>query len=180
MEAYSMDLRSRVVNSYLAQEGSQADLAEQFKVSERWVQSLLRQVRESGSLEPLPHGGGRPRVISFDKEAVLLQVIAETPDASLDELRERCDIKGSRMCIARAFKRLNITRKKSRSSARNSKIPRCKSNARLGNGKSRTSTQGVSSSSTKPTPRPRLPVFLAERRVDSACVSMCPTDAGSR
>jgi transposase len=114
MEPYSMDLRSRVVNAYLAQEGSQADLAKRFQVSERWVQNLLRQQRETGAIEPLAHGGGRVRILGADKELLLLRVLAETPDASLDELRERCNVHGSRMCIARALERLNVTRKKSR------------------------------------------------------------------
>jgi transposase len=154
MEAYSMDLRVRIVESYLAGEGSQADLASRFKVSERWVQNLLRQRRQTGSLEPLPHGGGRQRIITGDKETLLLEILAETPDASLDELRERCGVQGSRMCIARALQRLKITRKKSPSCARSSKTLKCKGNAKLGKGKSRTSTRGVSSFSTKPTRKP--------------------------
>lgn len=47
---YAMDLRIRIVNSYLVREGSQADLARRFKVSERWLQNLLRQRRETGSI----------------------------------------------------------------------------------------------------------------------------------
>ena len=67
---------------------------------------------------------------------------------------DRCGVKGSRMCIARALQRLDITRKKSRSLARSNKTARCKNSRRLGNGRSRTSNPGVSSSSTKPTPKP--------------------------
>jgi len=155
MEAYSMDLRVRIVESYLAQEGSQADLAKRFKVSERWLQNLLRRRRETGSLQPRPHGGGRQRLLGPDQESCLLAALAEAPDASLDELRERCGVRGSRMGIARALQRLHITRKKSLCYARNSKTPGCKSNARRGNGKSGTSNQGGSNSSTKPTPKPR-------------------------
>ncbi len=154
MEPYSMDLRVRVVEAYLAHEGSQAELAERFKVSERWLRKLLRQRSQTGSLEPLPHGGGRQRVIGPDQEPLLLAALAEAPDASLDELRERCGVQGSRMCIARALRRLDITRKKSRSSARSNDVPRCKGSARLGKGGSETSTPGASSSSTRPTPRP--------------------------
>ena len=97
MEAYSMDLRARIIESYQVREGSQKELAKRFKVSERWLRKLLRQRRETGSIEPLPHGGGRQRVIGPDKEGVLLEAIAETPDAGLDELRDRCNVSGSRM-----------------------------------------------------------------------------------
>ena len=139
MEAYSMDLRSRIVDSYFRGEGSQAVLAERFNVSERWLQNLLRQQRETGFIEARPHGGGRERVIGADKEPLLLKVLAETPDASLDELRDRCGVQGSRMCIARALERLKITRKKSRSCARSNKTQKCRGNAELGKRRSRTS-----------------------------------------
>jgi transposase len=155
MQAYSMDLRVRVVRAYLAQEGSQAQLAERFQVSERWLHGLLRRRRDTGSIEPLPHGGGRHRLVGPDEEVLLLQALAETPDASLDELRQRCGVNGSRMGIARALQRLDITRTKSRSCAPNNEIPRSGGNAGRGNGRSGTSTRSGSSSSTKPTPRPR-------------------------
>jgi len=135
MRPYSIDLRSRIVHAYFAQEGSQADLAQRFQVSERWLQNLLRQQRETGSIEPAPHGGGRTRSIGVDQEALLLNVLAETPDASLDELCERCGVNGSRMCMARALERLNVTRKKSRCCARSNKSRKCKGNARLGKGR---------------------------------------------
>lgn len=180
MEAYSMDLRARIVESYLAHEGSQADLAERFKVSERWLQNLLRRRRDTGSIEPLPHGGGRQRVIRGDKEALLLKTIAEYPDATLDELVERCGVAGSRMCVARALERLDFTRKTSRSFARNNKTRRCRSNAARGEERSRTSNRGASSSSTRPTQRSHSPVFLAGRRAGNACGSTCQTDAGNR
>jgi transposase len=59
MDAYSVDLRVRIVQAHLAHEGSQAVLAECFKVSERWLRKLLRQHCQTGSLEPLPHGRSR-------------------------------------------------------------------------------------------------------------------------
>jgi len=129
-----MDLRTRIVQAYFAQEGSQADLAVRFRVSERWVQNLVRRERETGSIEPLPHGGGRERIVDADREPLLLTALAETPDASLDELRDHLGVLGSRMCIARALERLHITRKKSRSCARSNKSRGCKGNAGLGKG----------------------------------------------
>lgn len=135
MGPYSMDLRTRIVHAYLAHQGSQADLAECFRVSERWVQNLLRRQRETGSIAPLPHGGGRERIIGADREASLLNALAETPDASLDELRDRCGVDGSRMCIARALERLHITRKKSRFCARSNRSRGCEGSAGLGKGR---------------------------------------------
>ena len=180
MDAYSMDLRVRIVQAYLAQDGSQTELAERFEVSDRWLRKLLCQERQTGSIRPLPHGGGRQRIVTGDKEDLLLKAIADTPDATLDELRERCGVNGSRMCIARALERLDITRKKSRLFARNNKTPKCKNNAKLGKGRSETLSQAVSSSSTKPTRKPRLPAFSRGRHAGNASGSTCPTDAGNR
>lgn len=114
MDAYSLDLRRRVVAAYDRAEGSQAELAKRFRMSERTIQRLLQRRRETGSVAPKPHGGGQIAKVRGVTEDRLMRAVAETPDASLDELRDRCRVNGSRMCIFRALKRLNITRKKSR------------------------------------------------------------------
>src|SRR5262249_61193048 len=112
MRPYSIDLRSRIVHAYFAQEGSQADLAQRFQVSERWLQNLLRQQRETGSIEPAPHGGGRTRSVGVGQEALLVHVLAETPAAGLDGLRGRCGVNGRRIWQARALGRVYGTRNK--------------------------------------------------------------------
>ena len=114
MEAYSTDLRMRVVAAYDRGEGSQSELAKRFRMSERTIQRLLRRRRQTGSVAPKPHGGGQKPKVRGAKEELLKRVVAQSPDASLDELRDRCRVNGSRMCIFRALQRLNITRKKSR------------------------------------------------------------------
>ena len=58
MKAYSTDLRQRVVAAYDAREGTQEQVAARFAVSVSWVRKLLRQRRDTGSIEPRPHGGG--------------------------------------------------------------------------------------------------------------------------
>src|SRR5262249_55925829 len=112
MGPYSLDLRTRIVHAYLAHQGSQADLAECFRVSERWVQNLLRRQRETGSIAPLPHGGGRERIIGADREALLLNALAETPDASLEELRDHSGGHGSRVGIPPGLGGLDSPRRK--------------------------------------------------------------------
>jgi transposase len=136
MKAYSMDLRLRIVQAYDHGEGSQAELAEQFQISERSIQRLLRQRRQTGSIAPQLHGGGRVAKVHGPTLLRLKQAVAEFPDASLDELRDRCGVDGSRMCIFRALRRLRITRKKSRSPAPNSRTQTSSSNGRCGGGRS--------------------------------------------
>jgi transposase len=112
MEALAMDLRTRVVRAYDRGEGTQIELAERFEVSERWIQKLLRQRRQRGSIEPLPRNSGRKPKVAGATLDLLKEVLAQRPDASLEELREACGVQGSSMCILRALQRLGITRKK--------------------------------------------------------------------
>lgn len=137
MDAYSIQLRSRVIEAYDRGEGTQIELAERFAVSERWIQKLLRQRRDTRSILPLPWNGGRKPIIGGEKLTRLQVAVAAAPDASLAELRDKCEIDGSIMCVARALRRLRITRKKSRCSRRSSRNRGCKRNVRPGGGKRR-------------------------------------------
>jgi len=116
MKPYSMDLRQRVVEAYENGEGTHEELAEVFCVSLSWIEKLLRRWRETGSIAPKPHGGGRQAKITGKKLERLEALVEETPDATLEELRRKCRVDGSIMSVFRALKRLGITLKKSRSS----------------------------------------------------------------
>jgi transposase len=55
---FSVDLRQRIISVYQGKEGSQRQLAQRFKVSLSFVRDLTRRHRETGQVEPKPHGGG--------------------------------------------------------------------------------------------------------------------------
>jgi transposase len=112
MRPYSTDLRERVVRACEAGEGTQAEVAERFGVSRRFVQTLVRRWREDGTLEPRPHGGGQPAKVSPEQEQQIRQVLQERPDATLAEIRDACGVEGSLSCVERALKRMGVTRKK--------------------------------------------------------------------
>ena len=114
MAPYSMDLRARVLDAYDRGEGSQEELARIFQVSSRWIQKLLAQRQQTGSIDPRPHRGGRKAVISGEDIERLRDAVRLKPDATLHELRATLGITGSIMCIFRALKRLGITHKKRR------------------------------------------------------------------
>jgi transposase len=126
VRAYAMDLRARVVEAYGRGEGSQADVAQRFSVSTRWLQKLLQRRRATGSLAAKPHGGGRTALVSGAAEQRLRQAVAEAPDATLEELRGRLGVPASRMAVFRALRRLKLTRKKKRWPAPSSSGPTCK------------------------------------------------------
>ncbi len=54
----SVDLRQRILAAYDAKEGAQRQLAERFKVSLSFIRDLRRHYRETGTVQPKPHGGG--------------------------------------------------------------------------------------------------------------------------
>ena len=58
MKAYSLDLRQKIVDTYLNEERSQRQLATRFRVSKSFIIKLLKQYRETGEIKPLAHDGG--------------------------------------------------------------------------------------------------------------------------
>lgn len=105
MRAYSIDLRKRIVHAYENEQITQRELAERFQVSLRCVQMLLKRWREEGTVEPKPHGGGQPRKITGEKLERLRRAVEQQPDATLEELRERCALDVSLVCVFRTLER---------------------------------------------------------------------------
>ena len=114
MKTYSMDLRERVVAACDRGEGTREQIAKRFQVGVAWVYRLLQRRRQTGSIEPKPHGGGQKP--AFDPPAAerLRKAVADRPDATLEELREAVGVACCPSAVHRALARLGITRKKSR------------------------------------------------------------------
>lgn len=123
MKAYSTDLRRRVVAACDARDGTREQIAARFSVSVVWIRKLLRQRRDTGSIDPKPHGGGRTS--AFDEAAAerLREAVRADDDATLEELARAAGVSCSVPAVYRALKRLGITRKKS-PAGRPSKIAR--------------------------------------------------------
>ena len=124
MEAYSIDLRERVVRACDQRRDTRRQIAERFEVSERWIRDLLRRRRETGSIAPKPHGGGRSPKFEGDSLDRLKELVDQQPDATLEELQEHSGVEGSIMSVQRALKRAGYTRKKSRSTPPSRSGPR--------------------------------------------------------
>jgi transposase len=116
MKPYSLDLRRRVLDAWQRGEGSQRQLAARFSVHLTFVRNLLRLYRQSGSLAPRPHGGGRRSLAEGPVLERLAQMVTERPDDTLDEHRQRLAAEGgpamSRAAMGRALQRLKLTVKK--------------------------------------------------------------------
>ena len=112
MNAYSQDLRDRVIEAYKPGQTTQKEVAERFAVSSRWLRTLLTRLRRSGSYAALPPSGGHEAKFKENHQEHLRQLVAEQPDATLEELRERCGAPVSITTISRALKELGLRLKK--------------------------------------------------------------------
>ena len=111
MQAYSMDLRQRVIGACDAGKGTQ-EVAITFGVSPAWVRRLKQHRRERGDILPRSSGGPRPRKIDRERLAELVKL---QPDATLVELRDRLGVSVTLWAICKALRELKLSYKKSRS-----------------------------------------------------------------
>jgi transposase len=112
MTPYSQDLRKRVLDTVQRGEESLRQIACRFLVSLSFVTRLVQRHRSTGSLQPKPHGGGNPPVLSPEDLERLRELVRQQPDATLEELRQRLGISCCLMTIARALDQLELPRKK--------------------------------------------------------------------
>ena len=111
MEAYSLDLRERVLASCDAGRGTKK-VAEVFGVSPSWVRRLKQRRRELGIIEPLPGRHGQPPKLTEDHLRRLSSLVEQYPDATLRQLQKRLDVSVDISNICRALQRLKLTFKK--------------------------------------------------------------------
>jgi len=105
MEAYSLDLRERIVE-FVKNGGSRAGATRRFKVS-RWTVYRYIDAERKGGLAPRPQGGSGKR---FEDESLLREVKAR-PSATLDEYGKSLGVSHSAVWLR--LRQLKITLKKS-------------------------------------------------------------------
>jgi transposase len=114
--AYRLDLRTRIVDVVDRGVGTMSEIAALFGINESFIHKLLRQRRERGDIGPLPHGGGAQAKLNEDHLMILTDLVAQSPDATLDELREqmkkKARIEVSVPTICRALQALGLSLKK--------------------------------------------------------------------
>lgn len=109
----SLDIRKRIV---AAVEGgaSRRAAADRFAVSESTAIKLVQQWEQTGSLQPGRMGGYRPFALAAH-EKLVRELMAQAPDQTLDELRDRLADRGvmvGRTSVHRYLSALGLTRKK--------------------------------------------------------------------
>src|SRR4051794_6187638 len=112
MTPYSQDLRQRILDTARRGDATLRQIAERSLVSVSFVTRLLRLHRTTGSVEPRPHGGANPPVLTPGDLERLLELIRQQPDATLEECRQRLGVDCGLMTISRALSQLGLPRKK--------------------------------------------------------------------
>jgi len=117
LRAYSVELRTRVVDAVDKQIGTQKEVASLFGVGCTFIKKLLRQRRESGTLAPKPHGGGHvPKLAGPQREMVRRYIVQEQNDATLEEVQayvaSKLAVTVSTATVSRVLQSLDLPRKK--------------------------------------------------------------------
>ena len=123
----SRQVREAIVRAFHDRKLSYAEIAELLAVGEATVSRVLRRHRETGTVAPLPRGGGNFSPLRGEVLDTLRALVRERPDATIDELTnsliDRAQVQTSSSSVCRALQRLGYSRKKSPSS-RSSATPR--------------------------------------------------------
>jgi transposase len=112
MRAFSNDLRERIVAAVERGGHTLRQLADLFAVDVSVIVRLRQRQRQTGSIAPKPHGGGRTPKLDDAAQERLLELVRQHPDATLAELRQQLGVTCGLTTIHRALQRHGITRKK--------------------------------------------------------------------
>jgi len=90
---------------------SEVAAAEKWSVSPSFITKLKRHVRETGSLEPKSGKTGPKRKLESCRE-LLQQIVAHTPDATLEEIRDQLPVEVTTPTVFNELRRLKLVYKK--------------------------------------------------------------------
>ena len=116
MKPYPLELRQKIVDTYDRGGISQRQLAKKFGVTKTFVQKLLKQRRETGSIAPKVRTNQTPPKLNGENQVVLAKLFEANPTATLAELREyvydRTGVSVSVTTVHNTLKKLELISKK--------------------------------------------------------------------
>ena len=111
----SIDLRIRIIEARARDGQTYEQIAERFGVGRATVDRMLRLARETGSVEPAPHGGGTPPRIGDAEREALHELVRARPDSTLEglclALADKTGVEISRSTMCRELHLLGLARK---------------------------------------------------------------------
>ena len=114
MEAYPTKVREQVLGAY--EQGTKTkQIAERFGVGPAWCRGVKQRLREHGLRGVIEQKHGPDPIFDQIRRAQLSELVALTPDATLEELKAKLDMPVSISTIWRTLNDMKLTLKKSRS-----------------------------------------------------------------
>lgn len=132
MNAYPLELRTRIVAAVDNGVGSLPTVAALFGVSTNCVANYLLLRTTTGSLEPRPNPGGRAPAIGPERYDEVRRLLAAQPDLTLEQVRDALGLDCSLAAVCRTLQKLNLTRKKKRCTPPSSSAPTSRPRAKRG------------------------------------------------
>lgn len=111
--ALSIDLRKRIIEAIVEKDLSKAEVIRVFGISRTGLDYLLLHYKETGSLNPKPHGGGRPSKFDDADIEKIKKFIGKKPDATLEEILEHTGKNASLTSLFRTLNKIGYRLKKS-------------------------------------------------------------------
>jgi transposase len=121
MRAYSMDLRQRVLAD-CGKGMATLEVATKYSVSTAWVRRLKQRLRTTGQVEPRKGRPGRKPALAGQHDR-LRQAVADQPDLTAREYRDRLGLCCAVVTVWRCLRRLGLTFKKKSSTPASSRAP---------------------------------------------------------
>jgi transposase len=122
MQPYSLDIRQRIVDTYAEGNTSQRQMAKRFRIAPSFVQKILKQYREIGSIEPKERSEQTPTKVNSAQLDILKSLVEANNDATLAELcdllEQQTHIRVGVSTMFRMLKKQQLTVKKNTSSQR--------------------------------------------------------------
>lgn len=113
MEAIPVPIRQRIIVLY-ERGKSTGQIAEGIGYCVAAVRRVRQHLRERGTLRPQTHKRGRKGRFTPERQQRLRDLVAQKPDATLEELIEEMDVDVASSTMHRWLTKLGITLKKSR------------------------------------------------------------------
>ncbi len=154
MATISLDLRERIIKACDRGDETRPQIARRFEVSLGMVKKLLDQRRRIGTIAALHHRSGRKPVILDSHRRQMRELLKETPDLTLEEIKAHIGLTCTIQAIHYVLADMGLTYKKRRSVPRNNPVPILPAPAATGAKSRKASTPPASSSSMNRPQRP--------------------------
>jgi transposase len=113
MEAYPLLVRKRIIELY-EQHKPTKEIAELFGICRSGARRIKQNLRERGTIAPLPRRAGRKPKLTPELSQQIRDYIGVYPDCTREELKLALELSVSLQAISKWLKKLGLVLKKSR------------------------------------------------------------------